>query len=93
MARKPQAVLPITPATVTILGSVYKGNSTIWAGLRLHEAQLQHEKCLGVPWCHIDDPWPDGGCVYRVRPLQEGYEFAKARNGAWVLRYTGAADD
>lgn len=91
MPRNPQPVLPITPATVEILGHVYSGTDTIWAGLRLHKAEYRGPDCLSVPWCHIDDRWTYGGCVYRLYPRRAGYGFAKARNGAWVLKLDGGS--
>ena len=80
--------LPITPKTVEINGSVYRADCTIWAGLRLHEAALSGDR-LRVPWCHINDDWEAGGCVYKLDPRKPGYRFAQARNGAWVLERVG----
>lgn len=94
MARKPADILPITPATVEILGDKWPARSTIWAGLRLHEAVVRDvsiwsndDHHLEVPWCHVNDPSDgDQDAIYRVRSLDERYRFVKARNGAWVLR-------
>jgi hypothetical protein len=69
----------------------------IWAGLRLHEAQVREfgpvgaRHHLAVPWCHIDDE-SDGAddAIYRLDPKDDRYRFVKARNGAWVLELAGA---
>ena len=86
---------PLTPTTVKILGSVYDGENTIWAGLNWQAATLSEtneilgapDHHLNVPWCHIADEQPGGGCVYRVRPRFKGWRFVKATNGTWVLQY------
>jgi len=93
---------PLTPTTVKILGSVYDGKDSIWAGLNWQAATLREtneilggpDHHLNVPWCHIADEQPGGGCIYRVRPRREGWQFVKARNGAWVLqRVAGVGSD
>ena len=77
--------LPITPATVEINGSTYSSRSTIWAGLRLHEALSGGDR-LRVPWCHIDDESDgDGDAIYTLYPRVVGYRFVRAANGSWVM--------
>lgn len=91
--KKPPEYLAICSATVEILGSHWPQASTIWAGLRLHEATLREfgmvgeDHSLAVPWCHINDV-SDGenDAIYRLRAKNERYKFHKAENGAWVLR-------
>lgn len=88
----PQA-LPLTPATVSINGSNYGPRSTIWAGLRWSEARDRSEwhsdPHLSVPFCHIDEDERSEDCGwYRIRSKDDRYAFAKATNGAWVLRLT-----
>jgi hypothetical protein len=91
--KKPPEYLPICSATVEILGSHWPQTSTIWAGLRLHEAVVREtgpagpRHHLAVPWCHIND-LNDGAddAIYRLDPKDERYKFVKANNGAWVLR-------
>lgn len=91
---KAEKMLPITPATVTINGSAWSARSTIWAGLRLHQAKHRAtchwtgapESNLAVPWCPVDD-WRDAkhDCIYTLRPKDERYRFKRARNRSWVL--------
>ena len=82
--RKPPKRLAICSATVEILGSHWPQKSTIWAGLRLHQAKLWGDD-LKVPWCHVNDYRAVGDCIYRLSVKDERYRFVKARNGAWIL--------
>lgn len=91
--KKPPQCLPICSATVEILGSHWPQTSTIWSGLRLHEAEVREmgpvcpRHHLAVPWCHIDYP-SDGqdDAIYRLDAKDERYRFVRAVNGSWILR-------
>lgn len=91
--KKPPPILPICSATVEVLGSHWPQTSTIWAGLRLHEARVREmggaapSHHLAVPWCHVNDTSDgDGDGIYSLYAKDERYRFTKAANGAWVLR-------
>jgi hypothetical protein len=89
--RKPPKHLPICSVTVEILGSHWPQMSTIWAGLRLHEAHVRENGPVGprhhlaVPWCHIDELPSENNAIYRLYAKDERYRFVRAKNGAWVL--------
>ena len=92
MTRKPPQRLPITPATVSINGTLWSAKSDIWAGLFFHLADVRDysiwskdDHNLRVPWAHVDDIFTPDDCYYRVRSRDPAYRFVKARNGAWVL--------
>lgn len=93
MSRKPPQQLPICSATVEILGSHWPQTSTIWSGLRLHDAYVREigpvgpRHHLAVPWCHVDDESDgDDDAIYWLDAKDERYRFVKAKNGAWVLQ-------
>jgi hypothetical protein len=98
MKRKPPKHLAICSATVEILGSHWPQTSTIWAGLRMHEAWVREmgpagpRHHLAVFWCHINDVTAgDGDAIYRLDAKDERYRFVKARNGAWILELSEAS--
>lgn len=76
---------PIHSSNTHILGSYYRPDALIWAGLRLHEARLTGDGSLRVPWCHVDDPTPAGNAVYRLTPRHPRGRFVRAENGAWLV--------
>jgi hypothetical protein len=82
--------MPINASTVTINGYVYSSRNPIWAGLRLAQAklvQLPNDPHLSVPWCHIDEQGPACTVSYRLRSIDPSFNFVRARNRAWVLRW------
>lgn len=86
-AAKPLPIVPLMPWTVDINGTPWSSRSTIWAGLRWHEAEMVTQECLSVPFCHIDDDMPSHDCGwYRIRPRDSRYQFVQAKNGAFVLK-------
>ncbi len=95
MPRKPPARLPITPATVTVNYHEYRGTDTIWAILRINDAEPGWmPTILSVPTCHPDDNLPNDNCgrfFIRPRDRYADYRFAKQANGNWML-VRGATD-
>lgn len=72
---------PVTPDTVTVLGSHWTGTDAAWRGLAFSRATLKttsiwgNDLHLDVPFCHPDDQYDgwedDDDCWARVRPLAE----------------------
>ena len=94
--------VPVSPATVTVLGSRVSASCPSWRGLDFSQAEvLEHatimtalvgpdapdDHHLNVPFAHPDDP-PGlwEGCMYRVRPRRKGWRFHRGESGAWVMR-------
>jgi hypothetical protein len=60
---------------------VVREQSTLMRWAVGNDAPPDHH--LDVPWMHPDDrasmaDYPDGWCVYRVRPRRKGYRFERA---------------
>lgn len=85
---------PLTSATVEIDGSCWGPKSTIWAGLRWHDAVFRASSIwsnddphLSVPFCHISDDMESEHCGWsRIRARDPEWKFVMAANGAWVLQ-------
>jgi hypothetical protein len=88
---------PIGPATVTVLGHVWKPGDP-WAGLDFSRATLRmgsiwsnDDYHLQVPWCHPDDQDETWGTAayepdtfYRIRPSRKGWRFVQV-DGVWMV--------
>jgi hypothetical protein len=93
--------LPVTPDTVTVLGSRVKADCPMWRGLDWSDVILRERNTLEMALLgpkasedhHLDIAWAhpaDGkracaGCRYRVRPRRKGWRFVQ-QGDEWRLQ-------